>query len=385
MINFDKASTTDENNYYGNPSSIHTYGRQAKAVINEARETVAECIGANPNEIYFTSGGTEGNNYIIKGLCINKRHYSQLNPIITSTIEHSSVSNVCEFLHKESGVPVVYIGVDSIGKVKQNELVSALLKQRASLVSIMYVNNEFGTVQSITDIADICHTYGIPLHTDAVQAIGHIPVNVNDLGVDYLSASAHKFNGPKGVGFLYIKKGSSVPSPLIHGGHQENGLRAGTENVSGIVAMAEALKDSCNQFEFCMDKVQEQKIYLIDRLLSVDFPVIINGNPLDDENYGIGIVNFSIPDSKLNGESLVLMMSTKLPDFGMSICISAGSACNSGTGTPSQVLLSLPGMTRENANRSVRVSFAFDNNKSEINYFMNKLCYILNSCKNNGV
>lgn len=362
-----------------NASSIYSIGRQAKTMINESREIIAECIRANPSEIYFTSGGTEGNNYIIKGLCINKWHGAQLNPIITSTIEHPSVSKVCEFLHRDFRVPVVYIEVDSTGKIKLNELVSTILKRGASLVSIMCVNNEFGTVQPLADIVDICHVYKISVHTDAIQAIGHIPFDVNDTKIDYLSASAHKFNGPKGVGFIYIKKGSHIPSPLIHGGHQEKGLRSGTENILGISAMAKALKDNCSQLKTHMDKVQKLKVYLIERLLSANFPVLINGNPLDNENYGIGIVNFSIPDSKLNGESLVLMMSAKLPEFETSICISAGSACNSGSGTPSQVLMSLPGITRENASRSIRISLAFDNNKSEVDCFMYKLYHILNN------
>lgn len=338
---------------YGNPSSLHTVGQKAKEYLEEARETVSNLIGAKPREIYFTSGGSEADNQAIRTAAYNgvkkgKKH------IISSKFEHHAVLHTLSALEKE-GFTVTLLDVYSNGIVKPED-VEAAITDETCLVTIMTANNEIGTIQPIAEIGKICRDKGVIFHTDAVQAVGHIPVNVNDMNVDMLSVSAHKFHGPKGVGVLYVKTGIPVRN-LIEGGAQERGKRAGTENTAAIVGMAAALKDAIDNLEETSKKVSAMRDRLIDGLKGIERSRI-NG---DLENRLPGTLNMCFEG--IEGESLLLLLDAR------GICASSGSACTSGSLDPSHVLLSI-GVPVEIAHGSLRLSISEYNTMEEMEHIV---------------
>ncbi|MCM1285254.1 MAG: cysteine desulfurase NifS [Acetobacter sp.] len=341
---------------YGNPSSLHTIGQKAKEIIEQGREDIAELIGASPKEIYFTSGGSESDNQAIRtcaylGAEKGKKH------IISSKFEHHAVLNTLKALEKE-GFEITLLDVYSDGIVKPCDVEKAIT-DKTCLVTIMTANNEIGTIQPIAEIGKICKNKDVFFHTDAVQAVGHIPVNVNDFNCDMLSASAHKFHGPKGVGFLYVRKGITL-KPLIEGGAQERGKRAGTENVAGIAGMACALKSAVDKLDNNMTAVTEMRNRLIDGLKNIERS-IINGSM---EHHLPGTLNMCFEG--IEGESLLLLLDAK------GICASSGSACTSGSLDPSHVLLSI-GVPVEIAHGSLRLSLSEYNTPEEIDYIVEEV------------
>ena len=340
-------------NEYGNPSSLHSIGQSAKEYLEEARETVANLIGAKPREIYFTSGGSEADNQAIRtaaylGAKKGKKH------IISSKFEHHAVLHTLAALEKE-GFSVTLLDVYSNGMVKAED-VEAAITDETCLVTIMTANNEIGTIQPIVEIGEICRGKGVLFHTDAVQAVGHIPVNVNDMKVDMLSASAHKFHGPKGVGFLYVKSGVPVKN-LIEGGAQERGKRAGTENMPAIIGMSAAFKEAVEKLEENSKKVSAMRDRLIDGLQGIERSRI-NG---DLDNRLPGTLNMCFEG--IEGESLLLLLDMK------GICASSGSACTSGSLDPSHVLLAI-GVPVEIAHGSLRLSISEYNTMEEMDYIV---------------
>ncbi len=348
---------THMDSIYGNPSSRHLEGMLAKESISEARKEIANCIGAaDSSEIVFTSGGTESNNQAIlsaamTGVAHGKRH------IITSTFEHPSVMNTLLKL-KEMGFDISYIKVGSNGIVDLDEFEKSI-RPDTCLVSIMTINNEIGTIQPIEAIGNICNKRNILLHTDAVQAIGHIKLDVQSLNVNLLSASAHKFHGPKGIGFLYVRTGH-VLTRCFEGGHQESQRRPGTENVPGIVGMAVALKKSLNHLETNINIISLVSSYLIENLKSIPHSRL-NG---DIHNKFPGIMNYTFEG--IESERLVLELDKE------GIAVSAGSSCMSGDIVPSHVLLSL-GMSEKLALCSIRISISEDNTINEMQYLAEKI------------
>ena len=334
---------------YGNPSSVHTLGQQASAELGRARETIARQLGASPREIYFTSGGSEGDNQAIltgakNGAAAGKRH------IISTAMEHHAVLHTLESLEQQ-GFSVTYLKPDSEGRISPRQLEEAIRPDTA-LVSVMYVNNETGSVQPIRELAAVCHGHEIPLHTDAVQAVGHIPVDVKADGVDFLTLSAHKFHGPRGIGALYVRRGIRLQS-LIDGGGQERGKRAGTENLPGIAGMAAALEEETAQLKKHMDYVEGLRHTLVAGLREIPH-ARINESP---QHHAPGIVNVSF--AGVEGESLLLLLD------GAGICASAGSACSAGSLEPSHVLLSM-GIPRDIAQGSLRLSLDHNNTPEEV-------------------
>ena len=334
---------------YGNPSSVHTLGQQASAELGRARETIARQLGASPREIYFTSGGSEGDNQALltgakNGAAAGKRH------IISTAMEHHAVLHTLEALEQQ-GFSVTYLKPDSEGRIFPRQLEEAIRPDTA-LVSVMYVNNETGSVQPIRELAAVCHGHEIPLHTDAVQAVGHIPVDVKADGVDFLTLSAHKFHGPRGIGALYVRRGIRLQS-LIDGGGQERGKRAGTENLPGIVGMAAALEEETAQLKKHMDYVEGLRNTLVAGLREIP-NARINESP---QHHAPGIVNVSF--AGVEGESLLLLLD------GAGICASAGSACSAGSLEPSHVLLSM-GIPRDIAQGSLRLSLDHSNTPEEV-------------------
>lgn len=334
---------------YGNPSSVHTLGQQASAELGRARETIARQLGASPREIYFTSGGSEGDNQALltgakNGAAAGKRH------IISTAMEHHAVLHALEALEQQ-GFSVTYLKPDSEGRISPRQLEEAIRPDTA-LVSVMYVNNETGSIQPIRELAAVCHGHEIPLHTDAVQAVGHIPVDVKADGVDFLTLSAHKFHGPRGIGALYVRRGIRLHS-LIDGGGQERGKRAGTENLPGIVGMAAALEEETAQLKKHMDYVEGLRNTLVAGLREIPH-ARINESP---QHHAPGIVNVSF--AGVEGESLLLLLD------GAGICASAGSACSAGSLEPSHVLLSM-GIPRDIAQGSLRLSLDHSNTPEEV-------------------
>ena len=334
---------------YGNPSSVHTLGQQASAELGRARETIARQLGASPREIYFTSGGSEGDNQAIltgakNGAAAGKRH------IISTAMEHHAVLHTLEALEQQ-GFSVTYLKPDGEGRISPRQLEEAIRPDTA-LVSVMYVNNETGSVQPIRELAAVCHGHEIPFHTDAVQAVGHIPVDVKADGVDFLTLSAHKFHGPRGIGALYVRRGIRLHS-LIDGGGQERGKRAGTENLPGIVGMAAALEEETAQLKKHMDYVEGLRNTLMAGLREIPH-ARINESP---QHHAPGIVNVSF--AGVEGESLLLLLD------GAGICASAGSACSAGSLEPSHVLLSM-GIPRDIAQGSLRLSLDHSNTPEEV-------------------
>jgi len=345
--------------HYGNASQPYSFSRKGKKALQKARGIIAQCIGAEPEEIYFTSGGSESNNWAIKGLAIP---FGKSKKIVTSQIEHHSVLNTCQFL-QNIGYTVDYLPVNPCGVLLSDTLEKSVVN--SSVVSVMLANNEIGTIQEIKDLVYIAHQQGIYFHTDAVQALGHIKVNVKDLGVDMLSASAHKFNAPKGTGFLYIKKGTPI-IPLINGGLQENGMRAGTENIASVVAMAVALQNNCCDIE----KNKEKLLVLENTLLN-----ILDDNKIDYIRNGSnkhipGNVSISIGGE--SGEKLLHRLDL------MGICISTGSACDSRNTQISHVLKSI-GLSEHYARGTIRISFGKHNTIDEAIKIGHSIVKILSS------
>lgn len=347
---------------YGNPSSLYRIGSQAKEAVEEARANIARLIGAgNASEVYFTSGGSESDNWAIKGVCRLLKAKGK-NHIITSKFEHHAVLHVCEALKKE-GFEITYLDVYSDGLVKPED-VKAAIKAETALVTIMYANNEIGTVQPISEIGKICREAGVLFHTDAVQAIGNIPVNVKDDYIDLMSLTAHKFHGPKGCGALYIRKGVRVAN-LIEGGAQERSRRAGTENVAGIVGLQAALELAISTMSERAERLTKMRDRLIAGLLKIERSRL-NGSK---EHRLPGNVNMCFEG--IEGESLLLRLDLA------GVSASSGSACTSGSLDPSHVLLAL-GLPHEIAHGSLRLSFSDDNTEEDIDYLLKVVPEIVN-------
>ena len=327
------------NDAWGNPSSLYAHGQRAKEVLEKAREDIAAVIGASPQEIYFTSGGSEGDNQAIRSAAEIGRKQGKKH-IVSSAFEHHAVLHTLEALKKE-GFEVTLLDVHENGLVVPAE-VEAAIRADTCLVTIMYANNEIGTIQPIREIGEVCRAKGVPFHTDAVQAVGHISVNVEEDHVDLLSSSAHKFHGPKGVGFLYARKGLRLTN-LIEGGAQERGKRAGTENVPGIAAMAAALKEACANMRENAARQIRMRDRLIEGLKQIPHSAL-NGDALRRLP---GNVNFCFEG--IEGESLLLLLDDK------GICASSGSACTSGSLDPSHVLLAI-GRVHDVAHGSLRLT-----------------------------
>ena len=326
---------------YGNPSSLHKKGLEAQREVAHARQAVAVSLSAQPREIIFTSGGTESDNWAIKGM----PRYDNRRVTITSQIEHHAILHACKSIER-LGYPVAYLPVDNEGIVSPNML-SAIITDETSLVS----NNEIGTIEPIPELAKIAHSHGAIFHTDAVQAVGHIAINVKELGVDMLSASAHKFNGPKGIGFIYIKSGTKI-FPYADGGAQEHGMRAGTENIASIVGMAAALKKNCDYMEQMQNSIHQLEDKFVDVLKLSGIDYIRNGST----NHIPGNVNVSIRNA--SGEMLLHRLDLK------SIAISTGSACDSVNTQISHVIQAIR-VPEEYAYGTIRISFGRDNKESD--------------------
>ena len=338
---------------YGNPSSLHSVGQRAREILDEARADVAQCLNADPAEIYFTGGGSEADNQaLLTGALLGakkgKKH------LITTAFEHHAVLHTMKALEKQ-GFTVTYLDVHSDGVVRLSDVAAAITDDTA-LVSVMMVNNEIGTIQPIQEIAKLCQDKGVLFHTDAVQAVGHIPVDVKALGVDMLSLAAHKFHGPKGVGALYCRKGIR-PEILIQGGAQERGRRGGTENMPGIVGMAAALKEAVSNLPADMEKVTALRERLIEGLSQIPHSRLNGSRNLRCP----GTVNFCFEG--IEGESLLLWLDAK------GVAASSGSACTSGSLDPSHVLLAL-GLPHEIAHGSLRLSLGADNTEEEVDHIL---------------
>ena len=345
---------------YGNGSSIYSIGRTSKRAIDTARHKVAVSIGAKDKEIYFTSCGSESDNLAIKGIA--KANSEKGNHIITSKIEHPAVLNTCRSLEKD-GFEVTYLNVDKNGIVDLEELKNSI-KDETILISIMFANNEIGTIQPIKEISKIAKENNIIFHTDAVQAVGNVRINVEELGIDLLSMSAHKFYGPKGVGALYVRSGVDF-SKIQDGGHQERNKRAGTENVAGIVGTGKAIEIATQNIENYNSKLLKLRNYFITEIKSIYPQVIING---DLNNRLPGNINISLPD--VDAEELLLKLDSQ------NICASAGSACSSGSSEPSHVLVAI-GLEEKYALGTLRFTFGEQNNIDEIRYVINTIKSIL--------
>lgn len=342
--------------YYGNPSSVYELATQNKKAVDEARNTIAKALNAESNEIYFTAGGTESDNWAL--VATAEAYSDKGNHIITSKIEHHAILHTCEYLEKR-GFEVTYLDVDEYGVVKMEELKKAI-RPTTILISIMAANNEIGTIQPIKEIGEIAKANNIFFHTDAVQAFGQVSLDVKDMNIDMLSASGHKLNGPKGIGFLYIKKGLKLRS-FVHGGAQERQRRAGTENVPGIVGFGKAVEIAMNTIEERQKKEIELRDYLIDRVLKEVPYVRLNGHRTRRLPNN---VNFAF--QFIEGESLLIMLDMQ------NICASSGSACTSGSLDPSHVLLAI-GLPHEIAHGSLRLTLGEDNTKEEMDYVVDTI------------
>ena len=338
---------------YGNPSSLHGAGREAFFMLDKAREDVANALGANKNEIYFTSGGSESDNWAIIGAAkaMAKKGKKE---IISTAIEHHAVLHTLNALEKE-GFTVKLLPVSADGYVTAKQVEEAITENTA-LVTVMMANNEIGTIQPIAEIGEVCRSKGVLFHTDAVQAVGHIPVDVKALNVDMLSLSGHKFHGPKGVGALYVRKGLRLPN-LINGGAQESGRRAGTENLAGICGMAAALKEATENMEANNAKIIPLRDKLINGLTAVERTRLNGGRENRVPN------NVSVCFEGIEGESLLLWLDAK------GICASSGSACTSGSLDPSHVLLAI-GLIHEIAHGSLRLSLSEHTTEEEVDYVL---------------
>jgi len=345
---------------YGNPSSIYGPGLAAKSDLNKARAKVAKLIGADDREIYFTSCGTEADNWAV--ICSARAKKNKGNHIITTSIEHHALLHTCDFLEKE-GFEVTYLGVDSGGLISLDEL-EAAITDKTILISIMFANNEIGTIQPVKQIAEIAKKRGIWFHTDAVQALGNVPINVKEMGIDMLSMSAHKIYGPKGVGPLYIRKGVTIPS-FLNGGAQESKKRAGTENLAGIMGFGRAAELAGENLEEHIKRVSELRNYLADQVVAKIPDVEINGT-MDPRLPG----NINFLFNYIEGEALLLLLDSK------GIYASTGSACSSASLTPSHVLKAL-NLPHEKIHSSIRLTVGDFTTKEDIDYTVEELIKIV--------
>lgn len=350
---------------FGNPSSVYTFAAGNKEVVDVQRDRIAATLGAKSNEIYFTAGGSEADNWALKATADAYRDKG--NHIITTKIEHHAILHTAQYLEK-NGYEVTYLDVDEDGKVRLEDLKKAI-RPETILISVMFVNNEIGTIEPIKEIGQIAHEHGILFHTDAVQAYGQLPINVDECHIDMLSASGHKLNGPKGIGFLYIRKGVKIRS-FIHGGAQERKRRAGTENVPGIVGIGTAAKRAADTREERMASEVEVRDYLIDRVLKEIPYSRLNGHRTDRLPNN---ANFSF--QFIEGESLLIMLD------GKGICASSGSACTSGSLDPSHVLLAI-GLPHEIAHGSLRLTINEEITKEDIDYVVENLKAIIERLRN---
>ena len=339
---------------FGNASQLYSFARTPKKAIQEARETIAECINADSSEIVFTSGGSESDNWAIKGSAFSDSRHQQT---VISAFEHHAVLRSCEAI-EQLGYPVKFVNPTHDGFVTPSILEGSLVDD-TKLVSVMMANNEIGSIQPIKELCRIAHSKGAVFHTDAVQAVGHIPIDVKELGIDLLSASAHKFNGPKGVGFLYIKKGTPIV-PLVSGGNQEIGMRAGTENVAGIVGMAVALKNNCENIQKNQSKLLTLEERLLSGLKKTGIQYVRNGG----EKCLPGLISLSFRDK--DGEAILYRMDL------LGISISTGSACDSKNTEISHVLKAI-GLDKSLALGTIRISFGKDNTESDVDYIISAL------------
>ncbi len=341
---------------YGNPSSIYKIARENKIAVDEARENLAKAINANTNEIYFTAGGSEADNWALKGIADSYSNKGK--HIITTAIEHHAILHTCQYLESK-GYEVTYLPVDEYGIISIEDLKNAV-REDTILISIMFANNEIGSIQPIAEIGAFAKEKGIVFHTDAVQALGHVPIDVDEMNIDLLSASGHKLYGPKGIGMLYIRKGIKI-KPFIHGGAQERNRRAGTENVPGIIGFGEAIRLANKE----LNEEKARLITLRDKLINGILTSIphsrLNGHP---EKRLPGNVNISF--EFIEGESMLLLLDMK------GICASSGSACTSGSLDPSHVLLAI-GLPHEKAHGSLRLTLGHFNTEEEVDYILKEL------------
>ena len=350
---------------YGNASAIYKIGKESHKAIDEVRDFVAKTFNCSEDEIYFTSGGSESDNTALKGIAYANKDKGK--HIITSKIEHPAILETCKSLSKD-GFDITYLNVDENGIIDLEELKNSI-REDTILISIMFANNEIGTIEPIKEIGNIAHEHGIIFHTDAVQAVGTIKIDVEKLNIDSLSASAHKFHGPKGIGFLYMKKGIKF-NPLINGGHQEKNKRAGTENVASIVGLGEALKISYETLEEKNKKIKELRDYYFKEIEKKIPYIKINGD-LKKRLPGNANISFRF----IEGEGLLLNLDNK------GICASSGSACTSGSLDPSHVLLAI-GLPHEIAHGSLRISIGKYNTKKEVDYLIESLVEIIERLRN---
>ena len=349
---------------YGNPSSIYELGARSKEAITDAREQIAQVIGAKTEEIYFTAGGTEADNWALKAAY--EAYKGKGNHIITTSIEHHAVLHTCKYLEKQ-GAEVTYLKVDENGLIDLDELEKAI-RPDTILISVMFANNEIGTIEPVKEIGLIAKEHGILFHTDAVQAFGQVPIHVDEMNIDMLSASGHKVNGPKGIGFLYIRKGVKIRS-FVHGGAQERKRRAGTENVPAIVGLGAAAKRAAQTMEARAAKETELRDYMIGRVLEEIPYVKLNGDPAKRLPNNM---NFSF--RFIEGESLLIMLDMK------GIAGSSGSACTSGSLDPSHVLLAI-GLPHEIAHGSLRLTLGEDITKEDLDYTLDQIKEIVNKLR----
>ena len=350
---------------YGNPSSVYSFASKNKEAITTQREIIADALGAKANEIYFTAGGSESDNWALKATA--EAYKDKGNHIITTKIEHHAILHTAEYLEK-NGFEVTYLDVDENGMVRLEDL-KAAIRPTTILISIMFANNEIGTIEPIKEIGAVAKEHGVLFHTDAVQAFGQVPINVDECNIDMLSASGHKLNGPKGIGFLYIRKGVKIRS-FVHGGGQERKRRAGTENVPGIVGIGTATARAIRTMEERTRKEAELRDYLIGRILAEVPYTKLNGHP---EKRLPNNANFSF--RFIEGESLLIMLDMK------GICASSGSACTSGSLDPSHVLLAI-GLPHEIAHGSLRLTLSEETTKEEIDYVVESIKEIVTKLRN---
>lgn len=361
MIYLDNAATTKTapevvdamlpyfSKYYGNASTIYSLGAESKKAMDHARQTIADSLGAKPEEIYFTAGGSESDNWALKATA--EAYASKGKNIITTKIEHHAILHTCEYLEKR-GFEITYLNVDRDGLISLDEL-KAAIRPDTILISVMFANNEIGTIEPIAEIGEIAKEHGVLFHTDAVQAYAQVPINVDEMHIDMLSASGHKLNGPKGIGFLYIRKGVKIRS-FVHGGAQERSRRAGTENIPGIVGLGAAVERAMRIMDSKTRKEIELRDYLIGRLENEIPHCWLNGHRTKRLPNNI---NFSF--LFIEGESMLIMLDMK------GICASSGSACTSGSLDPSHVLLAI-GLKHEEAHGSLRLTLSEDSTKEEM-------------------
>lgn len=346
--------------YFGNPSSVYNFAQKSKMAIEDAREIIADSIGAaKSNEIYFTGGGSESDNWALKSAAFGLRDKG--NHIITTKIEHHAILNTCAYLEK-NGFEITYLDVDSDGFVSLEDVENAIT-DKTILISVMFANNEIGTIEPVREIGEIAHKHGILFHTDAVQALCHIPINVTEMNIDLLSASAHKFHGPKGVGFMYMKNTAKL-EPFIHGGAQERARRAGTSNVPGIVGMGQAVKLAIGTLDKDTHTIINMRNYIVDRILGEIPDVTFDGPEIGSLKRLPSNMHFCFKD--VSGDSLLIMLDMN------GICASSGSACAAGSIDPSHVLLAI-GRSKDEAKGALRLSIDKDLTKEDADYAIDAL------------